>query len=91
MTAQLILNEISAEKPELIANIEIVGRWLWAKFTNKPDKDMRQYLKDKGFRFNGKRKVWQHSCGIPCRHAPYDPRDKYHCLPATLAVQDEKL
>lgn len=68
---------IKANVPEITSNIFIVGRWVWANFENKPTAAIWDFLKVSGFRYNGKRKVWQHCCNAPSRRAPYDPRTKY--------------
>ena len=56
----------------------LVGRWVWIEFADKPGEDIRQALKETGFRWNRKRLAWQHNCGHYTRAAKgYDPRDKY--------------
>ena len=54
-----------------------VGRWIWCEFQSKPSAEIRTALKERGFRWNKGRNVWQHACGFPTRQAPYDPRGKY--------------
>ena len=64
----------------------IVGRWVWVEFTQKPDAEVRECLTDVGFRWNSKRKVWQHSCGSgKSRRSPTDPRFKYGEVPVDEA------
>ena len=56
----------------------LVGRWVWCEFKTKPDRGVIDSLRAAGFRFNGKRKLWQHSCGVRSRRATgYDPRSYY--------------
>jgi len=56
----------------------VVGRWVWIKFDSKPDADVRQGLKEMGFRWSRRRGQWSHSCGHDCRPArSYRPWDKY--------------
>ena len=65
----------------------MVGRWCWIKFTEKPSADVRQSLKDFGFRWSHRRQQWSHNCGHPTKPARgYRPWDKY----ATVGL-DESL
>ncbi len=59
----------------------VVGRWVWIKFESKPSADIRQALKDNGFRWSRRRGQWCHNCGLPTRPARnYKPWDKYKTL-----------
>lgn len=56
----------------------VVGRWVWIKFDNKPTADVRQALKDYGFRWSRRRGQWAHNCGLASRPArAYRPWDRY--------------
>lgn len=56
----------------------VVGRWVWVKFESKPDAEIRQGLKDFGFRWSRRRGQWSHNCGRPTKPAHnYKPWDKY--------------
>lgn len=56
----------------------VVGKWVWIKFESKPPAEVRQSLKDMGFRWSRRRGQWSHSCGVPARPArSYRPWDKY--------------
>lgn len=56
----------------------VVGRWVWIKFESKPAADIRQALKDAGFRWSRRRSQWSHNCGHPTKPAPnYAPWQKY--------------
>ena len=56
----------------------VVGKWVWVKFDSKPDADIRQALKDCGFRWSRRRQQWAHNCGVSSRPArSYRPWDKY--------------
>lgn len=56
----------------------VVGRWVWIKFDTKPAAEIRQSLKDFGFRWSRRRGQWSHNCGHPTKPAPnYKPWDKY--------------
>ena len=56
----------------------VVGRWVWIKFDAKPPTEIRQALKDFGFRWSKRRGQWAHNCGHSSRPAKsYRPWDKY--------------
>jgi len=56
----------------------VVGKWVWIKFDSKPSADVRQGLKDMGFRWSKRRGQWAHNCGNASRPARnYRPWDKY--------------
>ena len=56
----------------------VVGKWVWIKFDSKPSTEIRQSLKDCGFRWSRRRGQWCHNCGLPTRPAHnYRPWDKY--------------
>jgi len=59
----------------------VVGRWVWVKFDAKPGADIRQALKDFGFRWSKRRAQWSHCCGHHSRPARnYRPWDKYQTV-----------
>ena len=59
----------------------VVGRWVWVKFDSKPSAEIRQVLKDFGFRWSRRRGQWSHNCGRPTKPAlNYKPWDKYQTL-----------
>ena len=56
----------------------VVGSWVWIEFESKPSAEIRQGLKDMGFRWSKRRGQWAHNCGSPTRPArSYRPWDKY--------------
>ena len=56
----------------------VVGRWIWVEFDSKPPAEIRQALKDFGFRWSKRRGQWAHNCGHQSRPARgYRPWDKY--------------
>jgi ribosome biogenesis GTPase A len=56
----------------------VVGRWVWVKFESKPNVEVRQTLKDIGFRWSRRRGQWCHNCGYSSRPARnYRPWDRY--------------
>ena len=59
----------------------VVGRWVWVKFDSKPSAEIRQSLKDFGFRWSKRRGQWSHNCGHPTKPAlSYRPWDKYQTV-----------
>ena len=59
----------------------VVGRWVWVKFDSKPSAEIRQALKDFGFRWSKRRGQLSHSCGHTSRPAHnYRPWDKYQTI-----------
>ena len=60
-------------------NAELVGKWVWITFDEKPDSYLRKTLKDFGFRWSKRRGKWAHNCGHPTKSAyQSSPWDKYH-------------
>jgi hypothetical protein len=56
----------------------VVGKWVWIEFESKPSAEIRQALKDFGFRWSRRRGQWSHNCGHPTKPAQgYAPWDKY--------------
>jgi hypothetical protein len=66
-----------AARPDILSRARVVGTWVWIGFDTIPDAATRDFLKAEGFRFNFKRKVWQHSGGRPSVQSAGDPRDRY--------------
>ncbi|HUU15862.1 MAG TPA: hypothetical protein VMW72_01830 [Sedimentisphaerales bacterium] len=66
----------------------VVGKWVWIKFESKPSAEIRQALKDFGFRWSPRRGQWSHSCGYSSRPArSYRPWDKYRTISLDEACQ----
>jgi hypothetical protein len=65
------------ERPEILSLARVVGRWVWIEFPGAPDLATRDFLKAEGFRFNGRRRCWQHSGGRPSKQSAGDPRLHY--------------
>ena len=66
----------------------VVGRWVWVKFDSKPNAEIRQALKDFGFRWSKRRGQWSHNCGNPTKPARgYRPWDKYRTISLDEAYQ----
>ena len=66
----------------------VVGKWVWIEFDSKPSAEIRQSLKDFGFRWSNRRGQWSHSCGYSSRPArSYRPWDKYRTISLDEACQ----
>lgn len=66
---------------ELGLDAEVVGRWIWVTFAQKPDRDMIKALKDFGFHWSPRREKWAHNCGHPSQPGSGNPWDKYEHYP----------
>jgi len=64
---------------------EIVGRWVWITFNEKPSETIREKLKGFGFRWIKRRGRWAHNCGHPSKRGRQDPRFKYGVIPVDNA------
>jgi hypothetical protein len=84
-----LLDKLKTEMPEIWGEAQIVGRWVWLEFNVPPMQEVRSNLKKLGFHWNGKRKCWQHPCGVPRPGLDGDPRSYYEVKPASaLALND---
>jgi hypothetical protein len=72
------VSEAVAHRPDVAPFARLVGAWVWCEFPEKPSDDTREWLKQTGFRWNGERAAWQHSCGhFTRRNRRIDPRAIY--------------
>ena len=55
--------EVASFCKEHNLNAEMVGRWVWVTFAQKPDTSLRRLLKKYGFRWSGRRGCERR---IPC-------------------------
>jgi len=63
---------------------EQVGSWVWVSFEETPDDELRQAMKDLGFRWSPRRKKWAHNCGTPTKSAHQSsPWEKYDHQPVS--------
>ena len=76
-----VVREILFRKPELRYNFEIVGKWVWCNFDEKPSEEIRSFLTQQGFRWNKRRQVWQNPCGISSKASNGNPKAKYPVFP----------
>ena len=75
-----VIEAIEKHNPEFVRNCYAVGLWIWAEFKQRLSQEELSFLKELGFRWNQKRKVWQNSCGIKRRSSATDPRLKYQII-----------
>ena len=71
---------------------DVVGRWVWLRFGEKPSEETRTLLKGAGFAWVKKRGQWAHACGgfkWKRSKAPYEPRDKYGSISVAVYAEDE--
>ncbi|MFW9770323.1 MAG: hypothetical protein ACFFEM_16010, partial [Candidatus Thorarchaeota archaeon] len=85
---QLSTKAVIARLPENVKPYAfIVGAWVWIDFPRKPKAETLEKIKPLGFKWNKKRKVWQHPCGEFRPFNPKtDPRDKYGEIPLAKAT-----
>lgn len=78
-----LLGRLKTEMPELMDQAKVVGKWVWLEFNVPPLQEVRTKLKELGFRWNRKRRCWQHSCGQLAPRSRSDPQSRYPVTPAT--------
>lgn len=69
---------------------ELVGRWVWVKFGDKPSPEQRAAMKAAGFVWHSKRGEWFHRCGDrrKRRMSRAEPRELHGSIPvAELEVE----
>ncbi len=72
-----VLALLEKHAPEVWRRAEVVGRWVWVTFDEKPCSAVRDTLRAIGFRWNHKRQCWLHPCGSFRRYSRGTPREKY--------------
>lgn len=72
-----LLDKLKSEMPEIWSQAQVVGKWVWLEFNVPPLAQIRNKLKELGFRWNMPRKCWQHPCGVPSKRSTRDPRCVY--------------
>jgi hypothetical protein len=68
---------------------EVVGRWVWLSFPDKPSAHVREQIKDFGFRWIQKRGRWAHNCGHYSMGSVHDPRHTYGVIPVDAIRTDD--
>lgn len=81
MTQSQVLTEL--KRLDVLESAAIVGRWVWVQFKAHPGDHIRCQLREIGFRWNEKRKAWQHDCGNPRRFSKGNPVEKYGFIKAS--------
>ena len=65
-------------------NAEKVGGWVLVSFDEAPSDEIRQAMKELGFRWSPRRKKWAHNCGQPSKSARQSsPWQKYEHFPVS--------
>ena len=72
-----VIEAVKNHNPEYLSNCYAVGFWIWAEFKQRLNQQELSFLKEAGFRWNPRRKVWQNACGVKKRQSAGDPRSKY--------------
>jgi len=72
-----VLNLLHTQLPAAYRLAEVVGKWVWVRFTEQPAAEVRQQLAQLGFHWNRERQAWQHLCGNFSLGSQADPREKY--------------
>jgi hypothetical protein len=73
-----LLALLRSEAPRFFELAEVVGKWVWIRFSEKQPREITAALAELGFHWNGDRQLWQHPCGtIPGKSATNDPRQRY--------------
>ena len=72
-----VLNALFTTLPDAYRVAEVVGKWVWVRFTEQPAAEIRQQLAQLGFHWNSQRQAWQHPCGSFSLGSQADPREKY--------------
>ena len=72
-----VLNLLHTQLPAAYRLAEVVGKWVWVRFTEQPAAQVRQQLAQLGFHWNRERQAWQHPCGNFSLGSQADPHEKY--------------
>ena len=70
-------DEVAAFCRRMNLPAEVVGKWIWVSFTQKPSKEIIQALRDFGFHWSQRRQSWAHDCGHKSYPSQGNPWDKY--------------
>ena len=72
-----VLQQLLTSLPDVYGMAEVVGRWVWVRFSDQPAAEVRQQLAQLGFHWNRERQAWQHPCGQFSLSSATDPHEKY--------------
>ena len=72
-----VLNLLLTTLPDVYRAAEVVGKWVWVRFTEQPTAEIRQQLAQLGFHWNRERQAWQHPCGQFSLGSSTDPHERY--------------
>ena len=72
-----VLNLLLNSLPDVYRAAEVVGKWVWVRFTEQPAAEIRQQLAQLGFHWNRERQAWQHPCGNFRLSSSQDPHERY--------------
>ena len=72
-----VLNLLLNSLPDAYYRAEVVGKWIWVRFTEQPAAEIRQQLAQLGFHWNRERQAWQHPCGNFRLSSSQDPHERY--------------
>lgn len=72
-----VLNLLLNSLPDAYYRAEVVGKWIWVRFTEQPAAQIRQQLAQLGFHWNRERQAWQHPCGNFRLSSENDPHERY--------------
>jgi hypothetical protein len=72
-----VLHLLLTSLPDAYRLAEVVGRWVWVRFTEQPAAEVRQQLAQLGFHWNRERQAWQHPCGHHSLSSASDPHERY--------------
>jgi DNA repair protein RadC len=81
-----LLERLEKEVPEISSHAKIIGSWVWLEFNIAPETHVRQKLRNLGFHWNEKRRLWQNPCGPPT-----EPHQNSKLLSVNDAVATEPL
>jgi len=71
-----VLNLLHTQLPTTYRLAEVVGKWIWVRFRERPCGEHRQQLAQLGFHWNRERQAWQHPCGKFSLGSQAYPREK---------------
>jgi hypothetical protein len=78
LETEKLLALLRSDSPRFFEVAEVVGKWVWIRFTDKQPPTVTRVLAEFGFHWNNTRQTWQHPCGTYRNEcATYDPRKRY--------------